>query len=302
MGASRAKVGLGILLDVGLILLGLWRVNSWDQLDGSGRAWAVAMIAMGTVFLAFRLLLRKTPVGDPDRGARELLDMTRKLYSGEHVFRQVAPAEFEGYDLEFYERGRSQLQALGFRYLADVEDVTAAEASPNMRAIIRVLVSGDGTVGVGLYHARVFSWWRIVQWFGAIPRNLRMYDVGTELSSGVHVCTSNTLGADATSPVEDIDRHQYPRQTPLDQLLHYHQNHVQAALQADPDAEPIRMRTLKDVLDSQNRAQLLKNAHRQAFGYIDSDEIAHTDGGRLTRSGRALAEAIERAKQDDTGR
>ena len=63
--------------------------------------------------------------------ARSILENTKKIYAGPHCYRLVEAAEFSHLDLRFYENTMLEIEAQGFRRVADVENLTVKEgASP----------------------------------------------------------------------------------------------------------------------------------------------------------------------------
>src|SRR3954466_3196553 len=81
----------------------------------------------------------------PARGAEQIHRDTKALYSTEHEYVPVNPAEFRFADLAFYDRVERELETHGFRSLGDWEDVTLSRTYPKMRTFIRHMVSADGS-------------------------------------------------------------------------------------------------------------------------------------------------------------
>ena len=127
--ARRPSV-FSILLYVMMIGIGVSRLVGARELSTGGTIWAWFMVGGGAVGLVLALLGRMLPATTPEEGAKVLLDQQKQLYAGAHEYRRVTAQAFEGLDTEFYETTRTRLETLGFRYLGDVENLTAAAAWP----------------------------------------------------------------------------------------------------------------------------------------------------------------------------
>jgi hypothetical protein len=264
---------VSILLEVGIIALGVWRLVGPRELTTPSLVWSWGMIAFGTLGLLLNLLTLIVPATTPEEGAKRLLDQQQQLYGGAHEYRRVGPEAFDGLDLNFYESTTTALESLGFRYLGDVVDVTAAAAWPKAQAVLRVMAGDGGATVVAVYHARFFGFVRLLQLVRVLPAKLHILDVETELDSGTHVATGNTIKADTTAPFPRILKRRYPMDTPPAELLRLHREHVRDALAAEPGARPLRVETLEDALAAQNRAELIKAAHKKGMGYLNDEEL-----------------------------
>jgi hypothetical protein len=252
------------------------------------------MIVFGCLAILLNLFMRSIGGTTPEEGAKRLVETQQKLYAGAHEYRRVGPEAFNGLDLGFYERTTAALESLGFRYLGDVEDVSIADVWPRTQAILRVMVGEAGTTNVAVYHARFFGAVRLLQTVRLLPGKLLMIDVSSELDSGTHVATGNTLKADTTAPFPRHSKRRYPRDTPPDELLRLHREHLREALAAEPGARPLRFETLEDVLASQNRSELIKAAHQKGIGYINEAELkAVLEKKELGATERQLLAEIE---------
>jgi hypothetical protein len=262
-----------ILLYVVMIGIGVAKLLDSASLTTGGSVWAWIMIGGGAIGLLLALLGRLVPAKTPEEGAKILLDQQKQLYGGAHGYRRVTAQAFEGLDIDFYESNRTKLESLGFRYLGDVENVTVRATWPPSQAVLRVMVGEGGTVMAAIYHLRFFGSIRFLQLLGLMPRKLLTIDLESELSDGQFVCTSNTMDSDTTAPFPGIDKRRFPRETPVEALLEAHRLHLRDALAAAPGAQPRYFASLEDVLESQNRQQEMKSAHKKRIGYIDEREL-----------------------------
>ncbi len=98
------------------------------------------------------------------RGARSALQTQKQLYSEEHAYRLVRPAEFPDLDHAWYQWVTETLGGLGFTYLADIENLTVKQAMPSADAFIRVFIGENDK-------------WHGEPLYDAIVKKLRMMDV-----------------------------------------------------------------------------------------------------------------------------
>jgi hypothetical protein len=119
----------------------------------------------------------------------------------------VRPSDFPELDCEFYDRVRSSLEAHGFRFLGDRENITLSRIVPDSRTFIRTTVSADGSIVGGAYHLKV----RRVR---GIPVEKRTIEFETEFSDGTFLSTSNAGAIARNFPVPGIDAKRCPEETP----------------------------------------------------------------------------------------
>ncbi len=225
------------------------------------------------------------------RGARQTVEMNRALYSGSHEFAAVSAADFGRLDLAFYDRMRSLLEAEGFRYLGDVEDLTITRQSPSLRTFIRAMSGDRGEVMASFYHVKARGWMALLQGVGLIPRRLKMLDLESELSDGSWVITANALHLDTTPAPESMDLERLPVRTPAPELLARHRQRLRAALAERPELRARRVDSLNEALAAQDRMQQIRN--RQM---ADPEALVETLEAQnaAPEAKRMLAEAIRR--------
>ena len=261
-----------------------------------GVAIVVLMLVSGIAGVLLWWISDHVPT-DPARAAEDILNQQKALYSGLHEFRAADPRDFPGADLGFYERTQKTLERNGFRFLGDVEDVTATREFPQMRSFLRVMSGDEGALMAAIYHVRLRGLFRLMQFFGALPKQLKMVDLETELSDGTFIVTCNSRGADTTGAVPKIARFQYSIETTPEELLGLHREQIQQAQIREPGLVPVPARTLNEVLGAQNRVQEIKNAHKQKIGYMDQRELQKISGGEWSPQMQEVADEIERRKR-----
>ena len=256
----------------------------------------VLMLVSGVAGILLWWISDRVPT-DAAGAAEDILNQQKALYSGLHEFRAADPRDYSGADLGFYERAQKTLERNGFRFLGDVEDVTATREFPQMRSFLRVMSGDEGAVMAAIYHVKLRGLFRLMQFFGAVPKQLKMVDLETELSDGTFIVTCNSKGADTTGAVPKIARFQYSIETTPEELLRLHREQIQQAQIREPRLVPVPARTLNEVLAAQNRLQEIKNAHKQKMGYMDQRELQNISGGEWSPQMQEVADEIERRKR-----
>jgi hypothetical protein len=215
----------------------------------------------------------------PKRAARKIVADTKAIYSAPHEIVEIRAASFRDLNHRFYDNTRAELEAFGFRYLADIEDLTLSRQFPSMRTFIRALIGDEGTISAGVYQLKFRGFYRLLQLVGLLARKPFFVDLETEFSDGTFVATSNTAGTDLSSPVEEIHRYRLAQAAPVAQLLAVHREQVATRLQKG--LIPTRLRSLAEARAMQERIQLAKNRHKQSIGFVDAEmtaKIAATTG------------------------
>ena len=233
---------------------------------------------------------------DPSDAADEIVRMQKALYSEPHEFRVVRAADFRDVDIDFYDRTRQFFESQGFRFLGDIEDVTATKEFPQMRTFLRVMAGDDGATQLAIYHLKMRGFFRLLQLIGVLPRNVKQIDLETEMSDGSFVVTANAEGVDTTGAVPRVHRFLHPRDTPAADLLRLHREQVEQATRRDPALQPVRVRTLDHLIQAQHRLQAMKNAHKASFGYMDAKELRQI-AGEDSDAVRDLAAEFDRRKR-----
>src|SRR5687768_602707 len=92
------------------------------------------------VAIAFGL---RRPRGFGGGALRARLDA---VYGEPHELVQTTPDAFPEADLEFYDRARRELEQRGYRWLADVEDMTMSRIYPENRTFLRLFIDRGGMI------------------------------------------------------------------------------------------------------------------------------------------------------------
>jgi len=225
--------------------------------------WLVVAVALGM----------RRPRGFGGAALRARLDA---VYGEPHELARVSPAAFPEADLEFYDRARSAFERRGYRWVADVEDLTLTRIYPQNRTFLRLFVDAGSMIRASVYHLHprgvVLSMLQLVQLY---PRHLRVIELVSEVQ-GVFLVTSNTHG---------VDR--------LDEIVKRHELRITELLRAHPERSPVHYEGYEDVLGSMARAHVAMARHRQKLGGLSRDELERLKGRPLSASEEAFLREVQ---------
>ncbi len=242
--------------------------------------WLVVAVALGM----------RRPRGFGGAALRARLDA---VYGEPHELVRVTPAAFPEADLEFYDRARRELEAKGFAWLADVEDLTLSRIYPSNRTFVRLFIDSGRMIRASCYHLHprgvVISLLQLVQLF---PRHLRVVELVTEIGNEFLV-TSNTHGVDRLEPPPEARVERLPLATAIDALLARHHERITEQLRAHPHRAPAHFDGYDDVLASMARAHLAMARHRQKLGGLSRDELERLKGRPLSASEEAFLREVQ---------
>jgi hypothetical protein len=264
---------------------------------------------MGTILVwatawAFVALVARM-VAQPSRraqgGGRRLRAELDALYGGEHEYARVTPAAFPDADLGFYDRSTAELEELGFRRLADVEDLTVSRVYPDRRTFLRVFVDDGGAIRAAIYHVRVRSGATFLQMVGMAPRDLHIVELVSEIPRGHFVSTSNTRGLDKLTTPKEIDVDRLEVATPLAQVVSRHRARMSEHARRRGADAPVTQWRWEDVLDSIQRGHVAAARHRKAVGGLSREEVERFTGRPLTAAEEAFLHEVRGDAPGDKG-
>jgi hypothetical protein len=242
--------------------------------------WLVVAIALGM----------RRPRGFGGAVLRARLDA---VYGEPHEMARVSPAAFPEADLEFYDRARAAFERRGYRWLADVEDLTLTRIYPHNRTFLRLFVDAGAMIRASVYHLHprgvVLSMLQLVQLY---PRHLRVIELISEVQ-GAFLVTSNTHGIDRLEPPPEARVERLPLVTPLDDIVKRHEQRITELLRAHPERAPVQFETYEDVLASMARAHVAMARHRQKVGGLSRDELERLKGRPLSTSEEAFLREVQ---------
>lgn len=254
---------------------------------------AALLVVLGGIAVAIwmRRMLRTAgaQLGD---AAAHILDLQRAVYGERHEYRTVDPrGDFPDADLAYYDAMREWFIGQGYRHVGDIEDLTLSRALPGMRAFLRIMLSGDGTVQVAIFDVRPPE--------AAAEQSFRSVNAEVELSSGVFVSVDNNAGADLSPDVPRIVRVKLPRETLSEEILRVARETAERLCAEEPGAHPVVLAGLDDVIASQHRAHEAKRAHYEGIGYMDGETLMGYATEEQRDAAALLAPEIDRLKQAD---
>ena len=204
--------------------------------------------------------------------ARKIVNDSKALYSNRHEFAEVRAADFRDLNHQFYNRAQAELEAFGFRYLADIEDLTLTRQYPGMRTFIRSMTGDHGAISAGIYQLKFRGFYRLLQLLGVLAKKPFYIDLESEFSDGIFLATSNTSGTDLSGDVPGILRQRAPAETSIPELLAAHRKQVARLCQEGRTI--IKVDSLAEVQASQHRLQEAKNRHKTSIGHVDAEQLA----------------------------
>src|SRR5262245_55922133 len=183
--------------------------------------WLVVAVALGM----------RRPRGLGGAALRARLDA---VYGEPHELVRVTPAAFPEADLEFYDRARAELEAKGYSWIADVEDLTLTRIYPQNRTFLRLFVDAGRMIRASCYHLHprgvVVSLLQLVQLY---PRHLRVIELVTEIG-GTYIVTSNTHGVDRLEPPPEAKVERLPLGSAVLEVVGRHETRITEMLRAHP--------------------------------------------------------------------
>lgn len=247
--------------------------------------WLVVAVALG---------LRR-PRGLGGAALRARLDA---VYGEPHELVRVTPAAFPEADTEFYDRARRELEAKGYSWLADVEDLTLSRIYPNNRTFLRLFVDAGRMIRANAYHLHprgvVISLLQLVQLY---PRHLRVLELVSELN-GQFLVTSNTHGVDRLEPPPEAKIERLPLATTMIDVVTRHEQRITELLRAHPEYTPVNYESYEDVLASIARAHIVMSRHRQKVGGLSRDELERLKGRPLSATEEAFLREVQGEKTE----
>ena len=212
-----------------------------------------------------RLAIRRT--------ARQVIATAKAAWGTPHEYRLVNYLQFTQCDLAWYDDRRRELEALGFTYLADFEDVTISRSlTTSQPTFMRVLTAAEGDVCACIY--QVTSSVVTPESNGAAEiRETFCVEFETEFSDGTFLLTTPTREVDLTDEVPGIRRIRPAFEETVEERLRRHREELAMYLGNHRDTQPIAVRTWDDLLAQMHRCQGLKIRHRETTGWISEEEL-----------------------------
>lgn len=248
----------------------------------------------GIVFIlgaGYLIVFYRQPA-DTQEAVESIGERVKTLSIPKFEYVSVNAQNFRRLDLAFYDEGRRYLEARGFRYLDDQENVTLRRRS-GIHTFIRILLSSDQATMADLYHF-IPPW--TVRVLGAKPA--KVLDLETWFSDGHFVCTSNAEMAGKLDSPPAIDALRLPAAATWDMIFEAHQRRVANYQANHREAKPVKLNGIADVRRAQDEQQRIKAEHRQRVGLSrkELEQIAGTQGKAVDELHDALTKHREQGK------
>jgi hypothetical protein len=250
----------------------------------------VFFLMMGLWLVVAVTLGLRRPQGLGGSALRARLDA---VYGEPHELARVSPDAFPEADLGFYDRARRELEARGYSYIADVEDLTLSRIYPQNRTFLRLFVDAGRMIRASAYHLHprgvVVSLLQLVQLY---PRHLRVIELVSEVQ-GVFLVTSNTHGLDRLEPPPEARVERLPVATSLLDVVVRHEQRITEQVRQQPERAPVHFETLDDITASLARAHVAMARHRQHVGGLSRDELERLKGRPLSATEEAFLREVQ---------
>lgn len=249
------------------------------------------------------------------RAARRIVASMQSGFTAVHTRVPVDLSEFEHLDLTAYDAYQEDMEAHGFRHMADYE-ILELRNKPNaalVRTFIRAMLSRDGKVQSSYYQARPLLRTELNLLFMGLlnfrfisaPAKFRQkmktrhcVDFETEFDDGHFIVTSNAEGAGRLASPPEIDNLFFPYGTPVDELMDEHYRRLVAAIKKS-SVKPLVVTNLDELYRSANRATAIKSAFRHSGGpVISRDELRRLSSGNTEVADAVYAEIIKQRSDD----
>lgn len=236
------------------------------------------------------------------KGAQQLVDLVRHLYSGRHEYRDADPARFPHLDLRFYDETARLLEREGFVRLGDLEDVTNNEApgAVGVPLFIRGLTGESGRILAGIYHFRMMGWRAWVVRLNGGAKSFKVVDFETDLSDGAFLMTSNATSARAMSLPPQILADYLPSGCSPLEALEAHRRRLAGYLAEHPEVQVQPITTTEQAIAVIHRIEDLKAEYRRSKGgIVEPEELVRAADQMIvgTEEARRLGREVEKLRR-----
>jgi ATP-dependent Clp protease adapter protein ClpS len=224
-------------------------------------------------------------------GAKRLLAEMKWIYAQAHTLVSVEEGEIPQLDLAAYRKFRKEMEAEGFRYIGDIENLQLSNSPYSMlaRTMAREMLSPQGDIiaayyqvkprmsrrlqmlGRGLLNGRVISAPRN---FIASLKTRHCIDFISEFTLGGYLITSNAATVGKISHPQTIESTYFPFATPWPQLLQAHRQRLAEILQAGAgQVQAVVKHSLVDIINGHQRFTEQLHAYRVSVNWITEEEL-----------------------------
>ena len=179
----------------------------------------------------FALLLASTGRVSQERSLRAAEHRRRLLADAsvaEHEYAVVDARSFAHLDLGYYDRAAAALEELGFRKVADIEDLTLSRIYPGLRTFVRAMVDDGGIIRAEIQQVRRRGM-VITLGHGFVSGDV-LIELVTEVPQGHFLSTGARHGFEAAPPPPEVEVERLPADSGVTDLVTRHRERVAARL------------------------------------------------------------------------
>jgi hypothetical protein len=167
-----------------------------------------------------------------------------------------------------YERLQAELEKLGFRHTARLENLAMTKAYPQLRTYLDVYLVETGDV-----HAATF-------WASIPPNGQQVLDFDSTFDDQTTLTTTNSPAAGLLGPAPHVERHILKDVEAVETLLARHREFLERNLASGKKrVRPVR--TLVELESALAVHARLECEHRRSIGYLTYEEVKAMGGGQL---------------------
>lgn len=228
----------------------------------------ILFVFLASLILSFRFKIARLRKETARKAADNIFNSLRESYGETHERVPVSPDDFPDLDHRFYDDAQRAFEALGYRFLADIEDRTLTEKNPQRRTMIRILTSADR-----MSHAAI----SVAATSEKVP-SIAATEICSEFQDHTFIISTTAPNSGMSFPPEMIIDN-YPPDSSAEALAELHRNKA-AEYQSAHSATAIRIETVDDLLASMARQTRLKHLFRKSLGYgwTESEKQFFTEG------------------------
>lgn len=234
----------------------------------------IALVLVVAIFVILRIAdhfiairIKKATLQKEQNYVRSMIPKMIEHYTSAPEFRQGNIAEYQDYDIEFYESMTNKLESLGFRRIGDYEDVVQTRIFPEFRTLYRRFLDAENMNSASIFNIRIWDE------SGSVVQDLKKCDFGIRFSNGVTLSTTNA----GASLYDDLGPclifYSYPEDTEISVLLAYHKKHVERYLAQNPGVETTMLDKPESYETAMVRNKLLMAEDRLKKGLFTDSEI-----------------------------
>ena len=212
--------------------------------------------------------------------ALKILKKMRETFAYDHTYNTVNPDHFKHLSRSFYDGERDKLERLGFRHVADVEDETYKQQTPDPRTFLRIMTTRDGTVNAAICQIRPNLMWRLLMFIFGV-RVTKTVEFQTELEDRTQVATTTVRSRDVFPNSPNLFRNFVKPGTPVEQLYQKHTEAVDRVVK-ESNVRPIGNSSLDKILGFENRQRALQREYLESIGWVTEDYLLKHGANKKT--------------------